>query len=89
MSTFQNFIAGTFREAGARQTIEVKNPANGRAFASVTSATEADVVEAVTAAADAQKVWGRLPAIERGNALRRLADAVERHQQKIGAALAL
>jgi lactaldehyde dehydrogenase/glycolaldehyde dehydrogenase len=88
MSDFQNFIAGSFRETGARQTIEVKNPANGRVFASVTSATEADVIEAVDAAAVAQKPWGRLPAIERGNALRRLADAVERHQQKIGAALA-
>ena len=88
MTTFQNFIAGSFRETGARQTIEVKNPAKGEVFASVTSATEADVIEAVDAAAVAQKPWGRLPAIERGNALRRLADAVERHQQKIGAALA-
>ena len=61
MSTFQNFIAGSFRETGPRQTIEVKNPANGRVFASVTSATEADVIEAVDAAAAAQKSWGRLP----------------------------
>ena len=66
MSTFQNFIAGSFRETGPRQTIEVKNPATGRVFASVTSATEADVIQAVDAAAVAQKTWGRLPAIERG-----------------------
>ncbi len=65
-----------------------KEPGQGQVFASVTAATEADVIEAVDAAALAQKPWARLPAIERGNALRRLADAVERYQQKIGAALA-
>ena len=63
MSTFQNFIAGSFRETGPRPTIEVKNPATGRVFASVTSATEADVIEAVDAATAAQKPIAAQPPI--------------------------
>ncbi|WP_159951766.1 aldehyde dehydrogenase family protein [Rhizobium sp. 18065] len=88
MTEYRNFIGGRFVELESRAAIEVRNPADGAVFASVPAATEADVIAAVTHAAEAQKSWGKLPAIERGNALRRLADAIERNAGKIGEALA-
>jgi lactaldehyde dehydrogenase/glycolaldehyde dehydrogenase len=88
MSSFRNFIAGALQEPGSPETIEVRNPATGQVFASVPSATEAEVIGAVRHAAEAQKPWGRLPAIERGNALRHLADIIETNASRIGEALA-
>lgn len=87
MTQHRNFIGGLFIESAAR--IEVRNPANGRAFATVPAASDADVVQAVEAAKEAQKSWGKLPAIQRGDALRRLANALERNADPIGRALAL
>lgn len=89
MTPHRNFIAGTFEPASNSQTIEVRNPATGAVFASVPAAGEADVLRAVASAAAAQKAWRKLTAIERGNALRRLADALEAHAGRIGAMLAL
>lgn len=89
MDAFRLFINGTFVETLDRPLIEVRNPATGQVFAHVPAAAEADVAHAVDAAARAQKSWGRLPAIERGNALRKLADVIENNAGRIGAALAL
>lgn len=84
----QNFIAGHFVEAKTDAVIDVINPATGAPFATVSLATDADVIEAASRAAAAQRSWGRLPSIDRGNALRRLAGLLERQAAKIGAALA-
>ncbi|MCL6707409.1 aldehyde dehydrogenase [Pseudomonas sp. R2.Fl] len=89
MSDFRNFIGGRFVGGGSRPLIDVTNPATGRVFAAVPAASNEDVIDAVRQAAAAQKDWGKLPSIERGNALRRLADAVERNAGRIGAALSL
>lgn len=89
MSEFHNFIGGRFVEANGLAGIEVRNPANGQVFATVPSASEADVLTAVDAARKAQAAWRKMPAIQRGDALRRLADILERRAPEIGAALAL
>ena len=89
MTQHRNFIGGRFVEPSASNTIEVRNPASGQVFASVPAASDAEVTDAVERARQAQQAWGKLPAIQRGDALRRLADAVERHAPAIGAALAL
>jgi lactaldehyde dehydrogenase/glycolaldehyde dehydrogenase len=88
MKQYGNFIGGRTAEPQLSASIDVINPATGRPFARVTDATEADAVAAVEAAARAQKEWGSLPAIQRGDTLRRLADAVARRAAEIGAALA-
>jgi lactaldehyde dehydrogenase/glycolaldehyde dehydrogenase len=88
MTEYRNFIGGRFTDAPVSSTIDVYNPATGKVFAKVPAASDADVLSAVDLAAKAQKSWRKLPAIERGNALRRLADAIERNAAKIGAALA-
>lgn len=89
MTQHRNFIGGRFVEPSASVAIEVRNPASGQVFASVPAASNAEVTDAVEHARQAQQAWGKLPAIQRGDALRRLADAVERHAPAIGAALAL
>lgn len=88
MTPHQNFIAGRFAAPTSDAVIEVRNPATGRVFTTVPAATEAEAVAAVAAAAVAQKAWGPLPAIQRGDALRRLAAAIEARAGAIGAALA-
>jgi lactaldehyde dehydrogenase/glycolaldehyde dehydrogenase len=89
MKLYGNFIGGRTAEPDASASIDVINPATGRVFARVTAAADADAVAAVESAARAQKAWRSLPAIQRGDALRRLAEAVARRASEIGAALAL
>ncbi|MCX2698432.1 MULTISPECIES: aldehyde dehydrogenase [Brucella/Ochrobactrum group] len=89
MSEYRNFYAGRFVEATSLQRIDVCNPATGMVFTTVPAASEADARAAVDAAKIAQKDWRALPAIQRGDALRRLADALIARATDIGKALAL
>jgi len=88
MVDYRNFIGGRFRESATSSRIEIRNPADGKVFATVPEANDATVIDAVAQAAAAQKLWRVLPAIQRGDALRRLADAIEKHAARIGEALA-
>ncbi|CAD5106966.1 aldehyde dehydrogenase [Zestomonas carbonaria] len=87
MRTDRNFIDGRFVEPSAAH-IDVFDPASEARIAEVPSASEADVLVAVEAAQRAQREWARLPAIERGEHLRRFAEAIERNAARIGEALA-
>jgi lactaldehyde dehydrogenase/glycolaldehyde dehydrogenase len=87
MTEYRNFIAGEFRSSDT--LVPVLNPATEAQFAKVPSATVEEAIEAVEAAAKAQKEWRALPAIARGDALRKLAAVIEQRAEKIGAALAL
>lgn len=87
MRTDRHFIDGCFTDASAAH-IAVFDPATEQQVAQVPAATEADVRRAVEAAARAQRSWARLPAIERGEHLRRFAEVLERNAERIGAALA-
>lgn len=88
MKHYGNFIDGRVLERSANPSIDVFNPATGQVIAQVTAADEAAARAAVDAAARAQKIWAALPAIQRGDGLRRLADEVERRAGPIAAALA-
>lgn len=88
MTDYRNFIGGRFCEPATAVRIDVRNPADGKIFASVAETDDATVVDAVAQAAATQKLWRVLPAIQRGDALRRLADAIEKHAGRIGEALA-
>ncbi|MDF3840704.1 aldehyde dehydrogenase family protein, partial [Pseudomonas citronellolis] len=88
MRTDQNFIDGRFRDGSVAARIAVSDPATGACIAEVPAASEAEVRQAVEAAQRAQRDWARLPAIERGEYLRRFAEAIERNAARIGEALA-
>jgi len=89
MKTYANLINNQWLSNPAAPTIAVDNPASGATIGHVNSASTEQVLQAVDAAAQAQRLWGRLPAIERGEHLRRLADALVARKGAIGAALAL
>ena len=68
--------------------LPVLDPATGRESATVPLATTDEVLQAVAMAVTAQRQWAALPAIARGDALRRFAGAIEARADAIGAALA-
>ena len=77
-----SFIAGT-QHSNAGDPLEVVNPADGKAFAAVATATAADVDIAVQAAATAQKTWSYLAVSKRGEILGRAAHHVEEHLDEL------
>jgi lactaldehyde dehydrogenase / glycolaldehyde dehydrogenase len=88
MRNEQNFIDGIFVSADGEPAIAVYNPATGEKIADVDAASSTQVQASVAVAQRAQREWGRLPAIERAQYLRKLADALVANAAQIGAALA-
>jgi lactaldehyde dehydrogenase/glycolaldehyde dehydrogenase len=84
----RNFINGQFVEPADSAQIAVYNPATEALVGHVPAATSGQALAAVDAAAAAQKTWGGLTSIERGEHLRALADALDACAENIGAALA-
>lgn len=76
-------LGGRWVDGSDRGSILVENPADESVIAQVAMATEADVDSAVRDAQRAQRVWGRTPAIERAAVLYRLADLIERDQERL------
>lgn len=80
-----HFVGGRFRPARSSARIPVVDPATEKPFASVVDGDPSDVEEAVAAATDAAAGWGACEPAERGDVLRRLADAFEDRQDEIAA----
>ncbi|GAB4190644.1 MAG: aldehyde dehydrogenase family protein [Thalassobaculales bacterium] len=77
MSEAEVLIGGRWRAAAGGEAIAVVNPSVGEAFARIARGTAADIDAAVGAARAAMEgPWGRMPAVERGRLLTRLALAV-------------
>ena len=66
-------------------TIDVLNPATGQVITKVPAATAADIDTAYQAAAAAFPSWSRAHPLERGKALRDLADLIEEHGDELAA----
>ncbi|HEY2768975.1 MAG TPA: aldehyde dehydrogenase family protein [Solirubrobacteraceae bacterium] len=77
-----SFIAGD-QHTNQGEPVPVVNPADGQQFASVASATKADVDAAVTAAAHAFGAWSALAVSKRGETLARAAGHVEGHLDEL------
>ncbi|HTH27363.1 MAG TPA: aldehyde dehydrogenase family protein [Sphingobium sp.] len=70
-------------------TLDVINPATGAAFATVSRASEAQLLGAVAAAKAAQPGWAARPLTERRDAVLRLADRIDAEAEKIARTLVL
>lgn len=81
------FIDGAFRAPAQGGVMEVINPATEEPCATVACASGEDVEEAVAAAKRAQPDWAKLPAIERGKALRALASSFRQHTGELASIL--
>jgi acyl-CoA reductase-like NAD-dependent aldehyde dehydrogenase len=77
-----SFIAGA-EHNNSGDPLEVVNPAEGRAFASVAAASASDVDAAVQAAAGAFVAWSELAVSKRGEILGRAARHVEEHLDEL------
>lgn len=64
--------------------IESHNPATGELLGSVYSASEADYEQIIKTAQTAAKEWRRVPAPQRGEAVRLVADALRKHKDALG-----
>lgn len=73
-SDYKLFVNGTYTAAKAGKRFTTVNPSTGEAIASISYAELDDVNSAVAAARAAYtKVWGKMPAAERGKYLFRIA----------------
>jgi len=88
MRHYLNFIDNQWIASQDGATFAVDNPATEATVATVSAASAAQATQACDHAARAQRAWRKMPAIERGQALRRLADAIDARKDAIGAALA-
>jgi len=82
-TSYGMFIDGEFT-AGTGETFKTVNPADEEVLAEVCQAGPADVDAAVAAARAAQdKVWGPMPAAERGKYLFRIARIVQERSREL------
>ncbi len=77
MIRFRNYIGGKFVDAASGRTLEVFEPAAGRAYAQAADSGPADVEAAVKAATLAFPGWSSTPVAERSLLLDRLAGLIE------------
>jgi aldehyde dehydrogenase (NAD+) len=86
-AAFMQIVDGKRVDALSGRRIDVVCPSDGRTFASIPAAGEADVDRAVKAAHRAfhEGPWSHMPAVERGRCLTRLFHLVERHAEELAA----
>ncbi len=81
---YQLFIDGQWVDADSGKTFTTPNPATGETFAEVAEADRVDIDKAVKAARRAfEGKWSRMSARDRGRALYKLAQLIERSAQEL------
>ncbi|OPY67389.1 MAG: Betaine aldehyde dehydrogenase [Syntrophorhabdaceae bacterium PtaU1.Bin034] len=82
---YRMFIDGEWVDAGAGRFFESLDPFTGRAWATIPDAEEQDADRAVKAARDAldREDWKRMPPMQRGHLLRRLADLLADNAERL------
>jgi malonate-semialdehyde dehydrogenase (acetylating)/methylmalonate-semialdehyde dehydrogenase len=83
--TLQNYIAGRWRDAAARDALDDRDPATGELTARVPLSGSTDVDAAVAAARAAQPGWREVAPQQRARAVLALRDALVRHRQEVTA----
>ena len=83
------FIAGEWVGSASGATFEATSPSTGEVIGALPEGTRDDVRRAVAAAADAFGTWSRLTAFDRGRAMRRIAEAIDRRRDEMAHTLAL
>lgn len=76
---YQNFIDGEFVATNDPQRIDVLNPANGEHLSTIPNSDTQVMNQAVSAAKQAQRQWGKRPAIERAGYLRQIAEKLRQN----------
>jgi acyl-CoA reductase-like NAD-dependent aldehyde dehydrogenase len=84
VSTYQQFIGGSFVDAASGETIDVENPATGQVIAKVPGSAAEDVDRAVNAAEQAYASWKNTTPQDRSLILLKIADSLESAADEIG-----
>ncbi len=87
--TCLNFINGREVPATKSQTIEKMNPHSGELLCRIARSSESDVIAAVDAAKAAQKAWGALPVVKRGEILFAVADLMSQRREELASIVAV
>jgi aldehyde dehydrogenase (NAD+) len=80
---FGMFVNGEWTAPGDDRLFDTVNPANGKPFAKLTQATEADLDAAVAAARRAFPSWSQSPGHVRARYLYALARQVQKHSRRL------
>ena len=83
------FIAGAWRPAKAGDRLAVEDPATGELLCEIADAGEADALDALAAAHDAQAQWGVHPPRERGEILRRAFELISERTEQLATLMSL
>ncbi len=83
MRRYKLFIDGEFVESTSNRMIKVINPANEEIISEVPEGTVEDTRKAIDAAFESQKMWEKLPAIERAKYLRKIADGIRKNSKML------
>ncbi|MEO1036201.1 MAG: aldehyde dehydrogenase family protein [Pseudomonadota bacterium] len=83
------WFGGEIIESGRGELIESINPANGETLAAVRSTSADDYEELVRRAEAAAADWRRIPAPQRGEAVRRVGEALRRYKDPLGTLVTL
>lgn len=74
---YQLYIGGQWRDASDGAALKSFNPATGEFLAEIADASNKDVDDAVEAAREAFKTWGKTTTAERAAVLNRIADIID------------
>jgi lactaldehyde dehydrogenase / glycolaldehyde dehydrogenase len=83
MQTHQNFVGGRFVPSQGSSAIDVLNPATGKAISQVPETPIEQVREAIAAAKTAQRVWKKLPPIQRAGYLRQISAGIRADRDRL------
>ena len=85
----QAYVAGGWRDASDKRTIQVFDPATGNAIGTVPRLSRTDVADAIAAAQRAQASWGSAPASSRARLLHRWHDLIMSEHETLAHILTL
>jgi malonate-semialdehyde dehydrogenase (acetylating)/methylmalonate-semialdehyde dehydrogenase len=81
--TLRNFVDGRWVESGARERLDVHNPATGEVIARTPLSTAGDLEAAVAAARKAFPAWRDTPVVVRARAMFRFKQLLEEHFEEL------
>ncbi len=77
------YIGGQYVAASSGETFDSINPATGEVLAKVQGASQADVDRAVASAAEGQKIWAAMTAMQRSRILRKAVDILRARNDEL------
>lgn len=83
MKELKMFINGKFVENKSGKWIDVLNPSTEEVISRQPEGTEQDAAEAVESAEKAQAKWEKVPAVERGRYLVKIAEGIRKHSKEL------